>query len=158
MQLVVEGTTQFRRIISVGLDGHVYTLGPDQAIRAIADWGGRQKSACHWDETNQIIIDEPYPEKPQDIENALREAAAGAGVELNLRDEDGDVRWRIVPNEDGKVQIEVDPIDKPHVGEWLLNGVLGLPRIEDGQLLICRDGELQGITLSELKKLIEDEN
>ena len=67
MQLVVEGTAQFRRIISVGIDGHVYILGPDQAIRTVADWGGRRKSECHWDETNQVIVDKPYPLTPEEL-------------------------------------------------------------------------------------------
>ena len=65
--LVVKGQGQFRRIISVGVDGHQYTLGPDQAIRTIADWGGRRKSECHWDETNQVIVDKPYPLTPEEL-------------------------------------------------------------------------------------------
>lgn len=102
------------------------------------------------------VIKNPLPLKEQEIENRTRAAAMVEGKELNLKDENGDVRWRILPNEAGKLQIEVDPIDKPHIGEWLLNGILGMPRIEEGQLLICLDGELQGITLIELKKLLED--
>ena len=58
MQLVVEGTAQFRRIISVGIDGDQYALGPDQAIRIIdnAGWHGQRKSEIEWDEQNKIMI------------------------------------------------------------------------------------------------------
>ncbi len=41
IQLVIEGTEQFRKIISAGVEDMVYTLGKDQVIRLIDDWKGR---------------------------------------------------------------------------------------------------------------------
>lgn len=110
-----------------------------------------------YDEINdKINIVAPPDPTPQEIENAAREQAAGKRKELILRDENGDVRWRILPNEDGKLQVEVDPADAPHVGDWLLNGVLGIPKVEDGEVLICLDGKLQGISILELKELLDE--
>lgn len=92
----------------------------------------------------------------QEVENAARKAARLSGVELNIKDSEGDVRWRIVPNPEGKLQVEVDPIDEPHVGEWLLNGILGIPHLAEGELVICLDGTLKGISVLALKELIDN--
>ena len=100
-------------------------------------------------------ISPPVPTE-QEVENALRAETMAAGTELNIKDENGDVRWRIIPNEEGKLQIEIDPIDQPHIGEWLLNGEMGHPKLQDGQLMICLDGELQAISIAELKELMDE--
>ena len=111
-------------------------------------------------EYQDIVVDELPPgylePTEQEAENTLRAEVMATGVELNIKDVNGDVRWRIVPNEDGKLQVEVDPIDQPHVGEWLLNGELGHPKLQDGQLMICLDGELQAISIAELKELMDE--
>ena len=61
IKLVVEGTEQFRRIRSVGVEEMDYVLEPGQELRLISDWGGRRKNDCHWDEIKQAIVDAPYP-------------------------------------------------------------------------------------------------
>jgi hypothetical protein len=69
MILVVEGTGQFRKIISVGEDNCIYVLKENQGIRHIdkSEWGGWRKCDIHWDEVNQIIILAPYPLSPEEI-------------------------------------------------------------------------------------------
>ncbi len=104
-------------------------------------------------ENNPIPTPEPTP---QEVENQIQEQLASEGKQLIIKDENGDVRWRIVANEIGHLQVEVDPPDQPHIGEWLLNGQLGVPKLQDGELIIKLNGELQAITLFELKQLMED--
>ena len=156
MQLVVEGTERFKWIISAGYSD--YTIGLNQSLIEIddADWKGYRKSDVHWDDQLEKIIEEPFPLSDQEIENTARAEAMVAGTELNIKDENGDVRWRIIVNESGKLQVEVDPIDQPHIGEWLLNGEMGHPKLQDGQLMICLDGELQAISIAELKELMDE--
>ena len=92
----------------------------------------------------------------QEAENARRDAAVLTGTELSLRDINGDVRWRIIVNDDNKLQVEADPPDQPHVGEWLLNGILDIPKLENGELLIRLDGDLQAVTLERLADLLKE--
>lgn len=108
--------------------------------------------AVQW---NGIDNWEVIPLDPQTVENYKRTIAAIEKKELILKDENGDVRWRILTNEDGKLQIEVDPADKPHIGEWLLNGILGIPKLENEELLICLNGDLQPISLNNFRELME---
>lgn len=70
MQLIVEGTENARRIISVTNDAGDYILGPGQTVRTIDNsmWGGLRKSEIHWDETKQAVIEAPYPESAEEIE------------------------------------------------------------------------------------------
>jgi len=80
MKLVVEGTGQFRRIVSVGADSTIYELQPGQEIRQIPNeaWGDWRKSEIHWDELAQQIVVAPYPLSPE-------EAAAKAEAEAEAR-------------------------------------------------------------------------
>ncbi len=110
---------------------------------------------CHTVEWNGIDGWDIIESDPQAVENYIRTIAAIERKELILKDENGDVRWRIIANEDGKLQIEVDPADQPHVGEWLLNGILGIPRLEDKELIISLNGDLQAISIEELKIMME---
>ncbi len=103
------------------------------------------------------IIYDPIEPDPQKVENRIQENLAKEGKQFILRDDDGDVRWRIKINEEGGLQIERDPIDKPHIGEWLLNGQLGTPKLEEGELYMKVDGKVKGITIQELKRLIDEE-
>ena len=61
MQLVVEGTERFKRIISAGYSD--YTIGLNQSLVELddADWKGYRKSDVHWDDEIKKIIDKPYP-------------------------------------------------------------------------------------------------
>jgi len=112
-------------------------------------------TAFHTIEWNGIDDWEIVEPDAQTVENYIRTIAAIEKKELILKDENGDVRWRIIPNEDGKLQIETDPADCPHIGEWLLNGILGIPRLEDKELIISLDGNLQAISIEELKIMME---
>ena len=105
----------------------------------------------------QDVVYDPQVPDPQKVENKIQEQLAAEGKQFILRDDDGDVRWRIVINEEGKLQIERDPIDKPHIGQWLLNGQLAVPKLQDGELIIKLNGELQAITISDLKQLMDNE-
>lgn len=119
----------------------------------------RPAEYLEYDEENDCIVIKARPvyvPTDQEVENMAREQAAGNQRELILKDENGNVRWRILPNEDGKLQVEVDPAAAPHVGDWLLNGILGIPRLENGEVLICLNGNLQGISISDLKELIDE--
>ena len=109
------------------------------------------------DTRQYICVFDPIDPDPQKVENKIQETLAKEGKQFILRDEDGDVRWRIVINEEAKLQIERDPIDKPHIGEWLLNGQLGNPKLEEGELYMKVDGKVKGITIQELKRLIDEE-
>ena len=75
MQIVVEGTGEARRIVSVGMDSVVYTLKPGQELRHIESWGGWRKCDVHWNETLQKVIESPYPPTPEEAAAKLEEEA-----------------------------------------------------------------------------------
>ena len=79
MVLVVEGSGEKRRIVSVGTSENLYTLQPGQEFRAFPAemWQGWRKSEIHWDETLQAIVPEPYPLSAEELADKL-EAEADA--------------------------------------------------------------------------------
>ncbi len=66
MVLVVEGTGNKRRIVSVGLAEEQYALTPGHEFRYIPAeaWQGWRKADIHWDEVLQAIVPQPYPLTP----------------------------------------------------------------------------------------------
>lgn len=69
MKLVVEGAERIRKIVSVGVDSMEYVLREGQELRKIPDesWKGWRKSEISWDEEAKIIVEEPFPSKPEEI-------------------------------------------------------------------------------------------
>ena len=63
MVLVIEGTGNKRRIVSVGTSEALYKLTVGQEFRTVAIelWQGWRKSDIHWDEVKRTIVPEPYP-------------------------------------------------------------------------------------------------
>lgn len=77
MVLVVEGTGDKRRIVSVGNSQALYVLEPGQVFRE-AEWLGWRKAEVHWDEKLQAVIPEPYPLSAEEL-------AARADAEAEAR-------------------------------------------------------------------------
>lgn len=69
MVLVIEGTGDKRRIVSVGTSEALYKLAEGQEFRTVPTelWQGWRKSDIHWDEKAQAIVPEPYPLSAEEI-------------------------------------------------------------------------------------------
>ena len=69
MVLVIEGTGDKRRIVSVGTSEALYklTAGQEFRILPIKLWQGWRKSEIHWDEKAQAIVPEPYPLTAEEV-------------------------------------------------------------------------------------------
>lgn len=86
MVLVIEGTGDKRRIVSVGTSEALYTLSPGQEFRTIPTelWQGWRKSEIHWDEKAQAIVAEPYPLSAEELAAKL-DAEAEARLVKDLQ-------------------------------------------------------------------------
>ena len=73
MVLVVEGSGDKRRIVSIGQLEAAYNLAPGQEFRhvTIEPWPGYRKADIHWDETLQAIVPTPYPLSAEELADKL---------------------------------------------------------------------------------------
>ena len=85
MVLVVKGSGEKRRIVSVGTSEASYTLTAGQEFRTVPAelWQGWRKSEIHWDE-KLGIVSTPYPLSAGEVADKL-EAEAEARMQADRR-------------------------------------------------------------------------